>query len=125
MPGPRQLHLVIPPPHYSSVGGRIAIRGSWYFRRSPCRRECDRRDRRDTRRVGRSRWILPEFQCNRPVTPRGAGVVPLVRELDEVRSAERGGDATRVLGRSSVVEVAGQDQRWDIAAHRGARRRVG
>src|SRR5207249_4421087 len=93
---------------YSSVGSGIGIRGSWYFGRPPCRRECDRRDRRDARRVGRSRRILPELQCNRPVTPRGAGVVPLVRKLDEVRLAERGGDATRVLGRSSVVEVACQ-----------------
>src|SRR5437867_5885385 len=111
-------------PHYSSVGGGIVIRGSWYFGRPPCPRECDGRDGRDARRVGRSRRILPELQRNRPVTPRGAGVVALVRELDEVRSAERGGDATRVLGRSSVVEVACQDQRWNIAAHRGTRRRV-
>src|SRR5260221_8388790 len=100
------------------------IRGSRYLARPPGRRECRRRDRLDARRVWLSRRILPELHDDRRVTPSGAGVVPLVRKLDKVRSAERGGDATRVLGRSSVVELARQDQGWNVAAHGGTRRRV-
>src|SRR6266851_3489283 len=97
---------------------------SWHLGRLPCRRERYRRDRRDTRCVGLSRRILQELHDNRRVTPSGAGVVPLVRKLDKVGPAERGGDATSVLGRSPVVEVAHQNQRWNVAAHGGTRRRA-
>src|SRR5215203_7143924 len=50
--------------------------------------------------------------------------MPLVRKLDKVRPAERGGDAARVFGRSSVVEMAGHNQRWNVAAHGSAHRHL-
>ena len=84
----------------------------------PCRREGNRRDRRDARCVDLPRGILEELHDNRRVTPTGACVVPFIRKFEKGRSAEGGGDATSLFSRRSVIELASQDQRGNVAAHR-------
>ena len=88
----------------------------------PSRRERYRRDRRDARGVGLSRGILEELRHDRRVACSGASVVALVGELDQIRAAERGGDTASLRRRRSVVEVAGQDQRGNVAPDGGRHR---
>ena len=63
-----------------------------------------------------------ELQYDRRVTSAGPSIVTFVRKLDEGHSTEGGGDATSMFRGRSVIEMAGQDQRRNVAAH-GCRHR--